>query len=235
MLFIFFMAELQAVLTVLSASTIASNGAMKGGGSYFLISRSLGPEFGGAIGLQYYFLYAVGVSMYLVGFAEEAQQTWFPEPQIGRRSVVVIIATVALLAILVIGLIGANAFAKVNKYLFVLQFACVAIGALFIFVLSPHALSSGGRFVGVHWTTLKENFKPHFTNEQGVCAGNEACTLAGVYGTSPPDAVAQETLKAFSRRLISHSNRVSARDGLYGGAQPLRRSQEPWYISMLVL
>ncbi|KAJ0397295.1 hypothetical protein ATCC90586_008810 [Pythium insidiosum] len=181
MLFIFFMAELQAVLTVLSASTIASNGAMKGGGSYFLISRSLGPEFGGAIGLQYYFLYAVGVSMYLVGFAEEAQQTWFPEPQIGRRWVVVIIATVALLAILAIGLIGANAFAKVNKYLFVLQFACVAIGAVFIYVLSPHELSSGGKFVGVHLKTLKENFEPHFTAEQGVCGGSEACTLAGVY------------------------------------------------------
>lgn len=37
MLWIFCMAEAQAVLTVLSASTIASNGAMQGGGSYFLI------------------------------------------------------------------------------------------------------------------------------------------------------------------------------------------------------
>lgn len=36
-LLIFVIAEAQAVLTVLSASTIASNGAMRGGGSYFLI------------------------------------------------------------------------------------------------------------------------------------------------------------------------------------------------------
>ena len=46
MLFIIVMARLLAVLTVLSASTIASNGNMKGGACYFLISLSLGPEVG---------------------------------------------------------------------------------------------------------------------------------------------------------------------------------------------
>lgn len=183
MLLIFFMAELQAVLTVLSASTIASNGAMQGGGSYFLISRSLGPEFGGAIGLQFYFLYAVGVAMYLVGFAEEAQHTWFPHPSIGERMVVVIIATIALLVIVGIALIGAHAFAKVNKYLFVLQFATVAIGALFIYVLTPHTLKNGGTFVGVNMKTLSDNIKPHFSSEQGTC-GDVRCSLAGVYGMS---------------------------------------------------
>ncbi len=182
MMVIFFMAETQAVLTVLSASTIASNGAMKGGGSYFLISRSLGPEFGGAIGLQFYFLYAVGVSMYLVGFAEEAQQTWFPHPSIGVHWTVVLIATFALVSIVIIGLIGANAFAKVNKYLFVLQFACVLIGAFFIYVLHPHQLRNGGEFVGINGETFKANLEPHFTAEKNVCGHGVVCNLAGVYG-----------------------------------------------------
>lgn len=35
-----------------------------------MISRSLGPEFGGAIGLVFAFANAVGASMYIVGFAE---------------------------------------------------------------------------------------------------------------------------------------------------------------------
>lgn len=40
------------------------------GGAYYMISRSLGPEFGGAIGLIFSVANAVAVSMYVVGFSE---------------------------------------------------------------------------------------------------------------------------------------------------------------------
>ncbi|MEQ2218550.1 hypothetical protein XENOCAPTIV_004855 [Xenoophorus captivus] len=39
-------------------------------GAYYLISRSLGPEFGGSIGLIFAFANAVAVAMYVIGFAE---------------------------------------------------------------------------------------------------------------------------------------------------------------------
>ena len=71
-------AETMALLTVLSFSAIVTNGNMAGGGSYFMISRSLGPEFGGAIGILFYFAYAVGVSFYVVGFATEVQSNILP-------------------------------------------------------------------------------------------------------------------------------------------------------------
>uniref|UniRef100_A0A671XXM7 Solute carrier family 12 member 1 n=1 Tax=Sparus aurata TaxID=8175 RepID=A0A671XXM7_SPAAU len=57
-------------ITGLSMSAICTNGVVRGGGAYYLISRSLGPEFGGSIGLIFAFANAVAVSMYVVGFAE---------------------------------------------------------------------------------------------------------------------------------------------------------------------
>ena len=39
------------LLTALSLSAIATNGKMKRGGSYYLVSRSLGPEAGGSVGV----------------------------------------------------------------------------------------------------------------------------------------------------------------------------------------
>lgn len=40
------------------------------GGTYYMISRSLGPEFGGSIGLIFSLANAVACSMYVVGFCE---------------------------------------------------------------------------------------------------------------------------------------------------------------------
>ncbi len=70
-------AKVITVLTTLSLSAIATNTKVQGGGAYFLISRSLGVEFGGAIGLVFYLAQAISVAMYVIGFSE-ALSTAFP-------------------------------------------------------------------------------------------------------------------------------------------------------------
>ena len=51
-------------------SAIATNGVVPAGGSYFMISRSLGPEFGGAVGVLFYLGTSVASSMYIIGAVE---------------------------------------------------------------------------------------------------------------------------------------------------------------------
>ena len=59
-----------SVLTSLSLAAIATNRKVKGGGDYFLISRTLGVQYGGALGLILFVAQAISVAFYCVGFGE---------------------------------------------------------------------------------------------------------------------------------------------------------------------
>jgi len=59
-----------SILTTISLSAISTNLKVKGGGVYYLISRTLGLEFGGAIGIVLYLAQSVSIAFYCIGFAE---------------------------------------------------------------------------------------------------------------------------------------------------------------------
>jgi amino acid transporter len=57
-------------LTSLSIASIATNAPVKAGGAYFMISRSLGIEMGGAVGIPLFLAQAFSVALYIMGFSE---------------------------------------------------------------------------------------------------------------------------------------------------------------------
>ncbi len=71
-LLILLIANTISVLTSLSLSAIATNLTVRGGGDYYLISRTLGFEFGGALGLVLFLAQAVSIGFYCIGFGEVA-------------------------------------------------------------------------------------------------------------------------------------------------------------------
>jgi amino acid transporter len=85
-LLILLVAKAITVFTGLSLSSISTNMRVKGGGAYYLISRSLGVEFGGVIAAFLYIAQAVSVTMYVIGFTE-AIFSAFPDLGLSFRTV----------------------------------------------------------------------------------------------------------------------------------------------------
>jgi amino acid transporter len=102
-------AKLITSLTAVSLAAIATNTRVKGGGAYYLISRSLGVEFGGGIAFVFYLAQAVSVAMYVIGFAE-AFVTAFPQTVYDQRT----IATAANLGVFLTVIVGAGWTIKIQ-------------------------------------------------------------------------------------------------------------------------
>lgn len=72
-------AHIISITTGLSVSSIATDKKVKAGGTYYIISRSLGLPIGGTLGLALFVGLSFSVSLYLIGFAESFLGFWgFP-------------------------------------------------------------------------------------------------------------------------------------------------------------
>ena len=133
------------MLTTLSLSAIATNTKVEGGGAYFLISRSLGPEFGGAIGVLFFAAQALSVAMYVIGFTE-ATMEYLPD---GTSSTLV--ATLTNIAVFLCVAIGAGWTLKIQFFIL----ASVALSLLSFFA---------GAFADFDSRLLAENLTPEFVS-----------------------------------------------------------------------
>ncbi len=83
--------------TALSMSAVATNMRVETGGAYFIISRSLGLEIGGAIGIPLYLSQALSVTLYSFGFAEALRLLWPGAPLVPVAAVTIAAVTLVSL------------------------------------------------------------------------------------------------------------------------------------------
>ncbi len=123
-LIIITLANAISVLTSISISAVATNIKVKGGGDYYLISRTLGSEFGGAIGMVLFLAQSVSIAFYCIGFGE-AVAVLLPQSVFTTSR---IIAVFAVFFLLVFAWLGAD---WATRFQFVVMALLVA--ALFSF------------------------------------------------------------------------------------------------------
>uniref|UniRef100_A0A8C1XX99 Solute carrier family 12 member 2 n=1 Tax=Cyprinus carpio TaxID=7962 RepID=A0A8C1XX99_CYPCA len=159
------MATVVTTITGCSTSAIATNGFVRGGGAYYLISRSLGPEFGGSIGLIFAFANAVAVAMYVVGFAETVVELLNSSGALmfDVTNDIRIVGTITVILLLGISVAGMEWEAKAQIFLLVILISAIFnyfIGT-FIRVESKEKFGFFSYDVGI----LAENFGPDFRGE----------------------------------------------------------------------
>ncbi|XP_068452287.1 solute carrier family 12 member 2-like isoform X2 [Clinocottus analis] len=203
---IILMATVVTTITGLSTSAIATNGFVRGGGAYYLISRSLGPEFGGSIGLIFAFANAVAVAMYVVGFAETVVEMLSDVDALMTDELndIRIVGTLTVILLLGISVAGMEWEAKAQIVLLVILLAAIANYFIGSFITMESKEPKG--FFGYNSAIFLENLGPDFREEEtffsmfaiffpaatGILAG------ANISGdlTDPASAIPKGTLLA---------------------------------------
>ena len=160
-------------LTVLSIAAISTNGAIRGGGAYFMISRALGPEFGGSIGVIFYFANVFSTGVYVLGVVEALVGSFgvksgdYARTLPDGRGWDYLLGTAILIFCLLVCLVGPQMFAKTTFVIFlVVMVVALAIAINFFVKTDSRPISVGNvtyYYTGFSGNTFVDNLMPNFT------------------------------------------------------------------------
>ncbi|XP_028261586.1 solute carrier family 12 member 10, tandem duplicate 1 isoform X2 [Parambassis ranga] len=165
---IIFMSVTVTSVTALSISAIATNGRVISGGAYFMISRTLGPEIGGPIGMVFSFANALACALNTVGFAEVVRDLMqdFGVILVDSINDVRIVGVITVTLLLFISMAGMEYESK-TQYLFFLvlliSFSNYIVGT----IIPPGPEKQALGIFGYRSEIFVENLKPNWRGPQG--------------------------------------------------------------------
>uniref|UniRef100_A0A3B3VHR8 Solute carrier family 12 member 10, tandem duplicate 1 n=1 Tax=Poecilia latipinna TaxID=48699 RepID=A0A3B3VHR8_9TELE len=155
-------------VTALSISAIATNGRVVSGGAYFMISRTLGPEIGGPIGVVFSFANALACALNTVGFAEVVRDLMqeFGAVMVDPINDVRIIGVITVTVLLMISLAGMEWESKTQILFFLVllvSFANYFVGT----VIPPKVDKQAVGIFGYRGDIFVENLTPDWRGSEG--------------------------------------------------------------------
>ncbi|GAA6091701.1 solute carrier family 12 member 10, tandem duplicate 1 [Tachysurus ichikawai] len=165
---IIFLSVLVTSVTSLSVSAISTNGRVSSGGAYFMISRTLGPELGGPIGVVFSFANALGCALNTVGFAETVRDLLikYNALVVDEINDVRIIGAITVTCLLLISLAGMEWESKTQILFFlvlIVTFTNYFVGT--VIPATPEKQSMG--FFNYRYEIFVDNLFPKWKGSQG--------------------------------------------------------------------
>ena len=149
-------------LTALSIAAIATDQRVRAGGAYYMISRSLGIETGGAVGIPLYIAQGLSVALYTIGFAESVGRAF---PAINEK----LVGIVTTILVAVLALVSAKTAIRA-QYFIMAAIALSLVSLLFGRAVEPTEIELWGasdRNSAPFWTV----FAVFFPAVTGIMAG----------------------------------------------------------------
>ena len=214
--------------TALSMSSVVTNIRIGAGGAYSIISKSLGIEAGGAIGIPLYISQAISVAFYIAGFAE-CWKFLFPEHS------PLLVSLILWVVLLIVTYTSA-------KFAFQLQYFIMAVIVLSIIAIfigndgySPMTVDPWDNFSGVNFWQAFAIFFPAVT---GILAG---ASMSGEL-ENPRTGIPRGTLSAIGVSFVIYivlavwfATHVSAEELISNNTIAIELGRWSWVVILGIL